>query len=207
MINANQFIEKLLDEASGNEKYGSLIKLILPKNAYLKSSTDTIDLETAINMKSNSYYIEYLDENNGREYRLFVYRNDLCEVTGFDISLMDISNHTITYYSSTIINDLKDKTFRLTRITNNGVYTIKFHLIYDKKFLCEEKYYDTVNAKSIGNLIGNPEALDLADECCLESNIQNIFTLNPDLKSVIEYFDCMADQFSNYNFWSKKLVN
>lgn len=205
MINANQFIEKLLEEADGNEKYGSLIKLIIPRNAYLKSSSETIDLETAINMKSDSYYIDYSDEENNLEYTLFVSRNDLCEVIGIDISLMNNNNHTITYYGS--IKDPKRNKFRLTRVSNNGVYTIKFYLINDKKFLCDEKYYDQRSAMALGSIIGNPEAFDKADECGLEASTRNIFTIEPDLKSVIEYFDCMADQFSNYNFWSKKLIN
>ena len=205
MINANQFIELLLNEADGNEKCGSLIKLIIPKKAYLKNNSETIDLGTAIKMKSDSYFIDYSDENNTVDYTLIVSRNDMCEVIGVDISLMNNNNHTITYYGS--IKNPNRNIFRLTRVSSNGVYTIKFYLINDKKFLCEEKYYDQKNALALGNIIENPEAFDKAEECGLEANTQNIFTLEPDLKSVIEYFDCMADQFSNNNFWSKKLIN
>ena len=211
MLKPMQFINNLLEEASGNEEYGSLIKLILPKNIFLKAGLKIANLEDALVMKENSYFIEYFDENNNIRYTLIVYRNELKEVTGYDISLVDNNNYTITYYSSTSINDSQNKKFRFTRVGYDKMYTISFKLIKglnkNKKFLCEERYYDSKSTAEIADLYSESEALDLAEECSLESEGHNIFTLDPNLKTVIDYFECITINLSSDDFWSKRLLN
>lgn len=211
MLKPLQFIKNLLNEAGGNEKYGSLIKLILPMKAYLNSGSEVICLETAIDMKENCYFLKYYDENRNLNYALFVYRNEFGIVTGFDISLIDNDNRLITYYSSTKINEPKNKRFRFTRIGYDKMYTISFKLIEgtneNRKFLCDEKYYDQKSTNAIADLYSESELLDLADDCSLEPEGQNIFTLEPDLKTVIDYFECITMNFSDNDFWEKRLVN